>query len=70
MPGLEPFQPDSDYCIHCHKPAAGRCAICHALLCPACASRERRPGRTLLVLILGTLLILVLLVFLVLWAIR
>ena len=37
MPGLTPFQPDDDYCVYCHKPAAGRCAVCHALVCADCA---------------------------------
>ena len=36
MPGLAPIQPDADYCVFCHKPAAGRCAVCHALVCADC----------------------------------
>jgi hypothetical protein len=42
MPGLAPFQPDNDYCVFCHRPAAGRCAVCHALICAECA--ELVPG--------------------------
>lgn len=37
MPGLAPLQPDDDYCVFCHQPAAGRCAVCHALVCADCS---------------------------------
>jgi hypothetical protein len=36
MPAPTPFTPDSDYCVYCHKPAAGQCAWCHALVCADC----------------------------------
>jgi hypothetical protein len=37
MAGLAPFQPDQEYCVYCHRPAAGRCAVCHALVCADCS---------------------------------
>lgn len=37
MAGLAPFRPDQDYCVYCHKPAAGKCAVCHALVCADCS---------------------------------
>jgi hypothetical protein len=37
MADLAPFQPDEDYCVFCHRPAAGRCAVCHALVCADCS---------------------------------
>jgi hypothetical protein len=37
MADLAPFQPDDDYCVYCHSPAAGRCAVCHALVCADCS---------------------------------
>ena len=40
MAGLAPFQPDQDYCVYCHKPAAGRCAVCHALICADCCELQ------------------------------
>jgi hypothetical protein len=42
MPGLSPLQPDQDYCVYCHSPAAGRCGVCHAWLCADCT--ELAPG--------------------------
>ena len=36
MSGLQGFEPDSPLCIHCHAPAAGRCAGCHATVCADC----------------------------------
>lgn len=42
MPGLSPLQPDQDYCVNCHAPAAGLCGRCHAPLCADCA--ELAPG--------------------------
>ncbi len=36
MSGLEPFSPDSDYCVYCHAPAVGMCAECGALCCGDC----------------------------------
>jgi len=36
MAGLDPFQPDQDYGVYCHAPAAGMCAGCGALCCPDC----------------------------------
>jgi len=36
MAGLDPFQPDQDYCVYCHAPAAGMCARCGALCCGDC----------------------------------
>jgi hypothetical protein len=42
MPGISPLQPDQDYCVYCHAPAAGRCGTCHALICADCA--ELAPG--------------------------
>lgn len=40
MSGLEPFQPDDDYCVYCHAVAAGLCATCGALCCPDCVELE------------------------------
>jgi hypothetical protein len=37
MADLALFRPDQDYCVYCHKPAAGRCAVCHALVCADCS---------------------------------
>lgn len=37
MTDLTPFRPDHDYCVYCHSPAAGRCAVCHALVCADCS---------------------------------
>lgn len=37
MTDLAPFRPDQDYCVYCHRPAAGRCAVCHALVCADCS---------------------------------
>ncbi len=37
---LAPLQPDELYCVYCHRPAAGRCARCHALICADCADLE------------------------------
>lgn len=36
MAELDPFRPDDDYCVYCNAPAAGMCAECGALCCPAC----------------------------------
>lgn len=44
MSGLEPFEPDDIYCVHCHAPAAGMCAECKALCCADCV--ELRLGWT------------------------
>lgn len=44
MSGLEPFEPDELYCVHCHAPAAGMCAECGALCCADCV--ELRLGWT------------------------
>ena len=32
----QPFSPDDVYCVYCHAPAAGPCAVCGALCCPDC----------------------------------
>jgi hypothetical protein len=40
MTDLAQFRPDQDYCVYCHKPAAGRCAICHALVCADCCELQ------------------------------
>lgn len=40
MADLAPFRPDQDYCVYCHKPAAGRCAVCHALVCADCCELQ------------------------------
>jgi hypothetical protein len=37
---LDPFSPDDLYCVYCHAPAAGRCAVCHALCCADCVELE------------------------------
>jgi len=44
MSGLDPFEPDDIYCVHCHAPAAGMCAQCGALCCGNCV--ELRMGLT------------------------
>jgi len=44
MAGLDPFEPDDIYCVHCHAPAAGMCAECGALCCADCV--ELRLGLT------------------------
>ena len=36
MSGIEPFTPDDVYCVYCHAPAAGSCAVCQALCCGNC----------------------------------
>lgn len=36
MPGTQPFSPDDAYCVYCHAPAAGPCAVCGALCCGDC----------------------------------
>ena len=36
MPGMQPFAPDDAYCVYCHAPAAGSCAVCGALCCGDC----------------------------------
>ena len=36
MPGTQPFSPDDAYCVYCHAPAAGPCAVCKALCCGDC----------------------------------
>ena len=36
MSQTQPFTPDADYCVYCHAPAAGQCAVCAALCCPDC----------------------------------
>ncbi len=38
--GLVPFRPDQDYCVYCHRPAAGRCGVCHALVCADCSELQ------------------------------
>ena len=45
MPGLVPVQPDHDLCVICGRPAAGRCAVCHALVCADCAVLEQGLGK-------------------------
>lgn len=37
MTMLSRFQPDDIYCVYCHRPAAGPCATCRALICAECA---------------------------------
>lgn len=32
----QPFSPDALYCVYCHAPAAGPCAVCGALCCGDC----------------------------------
>lgn len=44
MSGMQTFEPDGIYCVHCHAPAAGPCARCGALCCGDCV--ELRPGLT------------------------
>lgn len=44
MSGLQEFDPDGIYCVHCHAPAAGMCARCGALCCADCV--ELRLGLT------------------------
>jgi hypothetical protein len=44
MSGLQPFDPDNPYCVHCHAEAAGMCARCGALCCGDCV--ELRLGLT------------------------
>jgi len=44
MSGIEPFEPDDVYCVHCHAPAAGVCARCGSLCCGDCV--ELRLGMT------------------------
>ena len=36
MPGTQPISPDDVYCVYCHAPAAGACAVCQALCCGDC----------------------------------
>ena len=36
MPGTQPFSPDDAYCVYCHAPAAGPCAVCGAVCCGDC----------------------------------
>jgi len=36
MPGTQPVSPDDIYCVYCHAPAAGVCAVCRALCCAGC----------------------------------
>jgi hypothetical protein len=36
MPGTQPLSPDDVYCVYCHAPAAGACAVCRALCCGDC----------------------------------
>ena len=36
MPGTQPISPDDVYCVYCHAPAAGSCAVCRALCCGDC----------------------------------
>jgi len=47
MTGLAPFKPDQDYCVYCHRPAAGRCAVCHALVCADCSVLKKGLSRPL-----------------------
>jgi len=44
MSGLQTFDPDGLYCVHCHAEAAGMCARCGALCCGECV--ELRLGLT------------------------
>lgn len=44
MSGMQTFEPDGIYCVHCHAPAAGPCAACGALCCGDCV--ELRLGLT------------------------
>lgn len=32
----QPFTPEDVYCVYCHAPAAGQCAVCGALCCADC----------------------------------
>lgn len=36
MTTTQPFTPDDVYCVYCHAPAAGPCAVCGALCCGDC----------------------------------
>lgn len=36
MQGTQPISPDDVYCVYCHAPAAGACAVCRALCCGDC----------------------------------
>jgi hypothetical protein len=36
MQGTQPITPDDVYCVYCHAPAAGSCAVCRALCCGDC----------------------------------
>jgi hypothetical protein len=36
-----PFTPDALYCVYCHAPAAGACAVCGALCCADCVELVR-----------------------------
>ena len=36
MTGTQPISPDDVYCVYCHAPAAGPCAVCKALCCGDC----------------------------------
>lgn len=36
MGATQPFTPDALYCVYCHAPAAGPCAVCGALCCADC----------------------------------
>jgi len=36
MSTQQPFTPDDVYCVYCHAPAAGLCAVCGALCCGDC----------------------------------
>ncbi len=36
MSAQQPFTPDEAYCVYCHAPAAGPCAVCGALCCGDC----------------------------------
>jgi hypothetical protein len=36
MPSTQPISPDDLYCVYCHAPATGACAVCHALCCGDC----------------------------------
>jgi hypothetical protein len=63
-------------CAICHALLCGDCAVLAPGLsrplavCPGCASRSIRPGRTLVVWLLLALFLLAAVVFLVLWVIR
>lgn len=36
MTAVDPINPDDEYCVYCHAPAAGMCAECGALCCGDC----------------------------------